>query len=667
MIRNKDIKTIPAKEYQGNKLQTHLVIQFDDIKQLKNPQRFEKAFDCNIKYVGKKHPVLSLEFANEEQKESTKSKLKKNSHILNMFTDRKADLHTTPPIYPQAATYDQSRSWQWHLQFTLDDYAQKPNGGPHTLIIDTGIDQEHPDIQGQIHSVLWNDNPMSQGDDAYGHGTSVAGTIIAKNDNLGVAGVNTNAKLSMISICLTMWCDVRASAAIDALYMAADMPDVRIISCSWGFTVYPITQDDIAFIQEIDDCLSYLSSKQKIVIVSVGNDYNHFLYAKDIIVRQLPSDCIGVIGVGSISRTGHASWFTNYNVPDKQFVDIYAPGENMLLPARKGESVLVSGTSFSAPFIAGVASLVLQQHPEYAQTQLLEHLQSTADILPLKAIGGSEQIRVANIARACGQDIDIIQILVQDPFTQRPVPGVTVTLYRNNRLYATALTTHSGIAHIRNPLQETTYTITLQADGYNTYSDTLYYGSGGILRTSYQLSKTLQTYQGNNILFIHAFWDDIYPGGIQQRYIGKKHSPFTSPWELGGCGVVGKVWRPGDKWYFNHWVWNYLENGVVCVFNGSRDPEFQTWWMIDPQQIAGQAYKIMLAQGNCFPEWYAMGWGKWEENNLKVAIYRNNMLLRVFTLSDTIAGDIKTWYVCDLTDETITEKNTLHNVCPQNI
>ena len=55
-----------------------------------------------------------------------------------------------------------------------------------------------------------------------------------------------------------------------------------------------------------------------------------------------------------------------------------APGQNLMLPVKNGGYEVASGTSFSAPYTAGVAALVVQKHPEWTPEMVKAALMNTA-------------------------------------------------------------------------------------------------------------------------------------------------------------------------------------------------------------------------------------------------------------------------------------------------
>ena len=102
----------------------------------------------------------------------------------------------------------------------------------------------------------------------------------------------------------------------------------------------------------IREAVSYAVSKGVIVVCSTGNDGSTTLY--------YPGALEDTIGVGSINKGMERSEFSHRN----KSIFVVAPGEDVCSLAQGGNVRTSSGTSFSAPFVTGVAALLKEAHPE---------------------------------------------------------------------------------------------------------------------------------------------------------------------------------------------------------------------------------------------------------------------------------------------------------------
>jgi subtilisin family serine protease len=142
---------------------------------------------------------------------------------------------------------------------------------------------------------------------------------------------------------------------IRAVYFAADH-GVKIVNMSFGFS-----NSSDALMKAIN----YASRKGVICIASVGNDGESALL--------YPAAFGNVIGVASVNSQYQPSLFTNRG---SDLVTIAAPGENLVTTFPGDQYAVASGTSFSAPLVAGAASLML----DAANTDIAAQLQE-ADIV----------------------------------------------------------------------------------------------------------------------------------------------------------------------------------------------------------------------------------------------------------------------------------------------
>jgi subtilisin family serine protease len=115
-----------------------------------------------------------------------------------------------------------------------------------------------------------------------------------------------------------------------------------------GATVLNMSFDFTSYSQELATAVKYANSKGVISVASAGNDGQYaFVYP-----GALPS----VINVASTSLQDTQSTFTNYGAPP---VFMAAPGEGVMTTYPWGTYAAGWGTSFSTPFVAGTAALML--------------------------------------------------------------------------------------------------------------------------------------------------------------------------------------------------------------------------------------------------------------------------------------------------------------------
>ncbi|MCC7017852.1 MAG: S8 family serine peptidase [Rhodospirillales bacterium] len=236
------------------------------------------------------------------------------------------------------------------------------------------------------------------------HGTPIAGITGARgNDGVGMSGINWNVRIMAVKVhegIVPMRCSQAASGIAYAARMGA-----RIVNASWGFQLNeecPPVEDAI------------LDASSLLFVFSAGNgttniDGLHLVPQTSV----LPN----VIVVAASNADDSKSSYSNYGALT---VDVAAPGY-VQSASRGGGYGSYGGTSFAAPHVAGVAALVLTQHPTLTAIQLKAALMIGADLLPAfqgtTVSGGRINARAAveagglpvselNSALACSDGVD---------------------------------------------------------------------------------------------------------------------------------------------------------------------------------------------------------------------------------------------------------------------
>ena len=220
--------------------------------------------------------------------------------------------------------------------------------GVRVALIDSGLNLAHEDLQGVDILVEDGVNLLTGSHDLTdktGHGTFIAGVLVAARDNgKGIAGM-TDALTLVPLKCFGEEIDTSIAYIVAAIYKAVDHYQCDVINLSLGL------QTDARSLRE---AVEYADSKGAILISSVGNTgAGQLLY-------PAAYDC--VIGVGSVGRSGQVSDFSQRN----NSVFITAPGEDILGLSTAGsrEYKQGSGTSFAAPHVTALAALARGYDPE---------------------------------------------------------------------------------------------------------------------------------------------------------------------------------------------------------------------------------------------------------------------------------------------------------------
>lgn len=320
--------------------------------------------------------------------------LKKLSMVEEAWPSIGVEVYKTVPNDPRFSS-------QWHLFKCKLPEAWDITQGDTSIVVccvDNGVEWKHEDIEanlwinkkedinrdgrftdadlngvdddrnGKVDDVIgWNfkrNSPDPSPDiiDPFyaSHGTQVLGIAIAvTNNNKGVAspgwkcrGMAVNCDLDNRRINLTL--------AIQAIYYAA-ANGANIISMSWG---------GYYFDSAVNSAIQYAHNKGCILVAAAGNDNNE--------VIRYPAGYENVIAVAASNQGDKRSYYSSYGT----WVDLCAPGDYILTTTLKNKYDAPSGTSMSAPVVAGIMALLWSVKKDWKNYQITERILETCDSMP---------------------------------------------------------------------------------------------------------------------------------------------------------------------------------------------------------------------------------------------------------------------------------------------
>lgn len=249
------------------------------------------------------------------------------------------------------------------------------NANMRVAIIDQGIDKTHTEFVGTTFTGLSYDCQTNQtGAKLYGsHGTTIAG-IIAANHNRGfVAGIAPKVCLMPVSHSLTGSLHISEELASGISWAVQHGADV--INCSWGDqggVHYGTLHSTILEDALINALYNGRNGKGCIVVFASGNQAENGLpidypayFTPEILVT-------GSIGIGA--NTYERSSFSAYGAS----LDIMAPGQDLHIIEPYNTYNTGSGTSFAAPYVSGIAALVLSINPNLSRETVVNIIEATA-------------------------------------------------------------------------------------------------------------------------------------------------------------------------------------------------------------------------------------------------------------------------------------------------
>ncbi len=237
--------------------------------------------------------------------------------------------------------------------------------GVKVAILDTGIDNEHPDLK----NVVKEQDFTGEGtDDEQGHGTHVASTVAGSGAASGGLnkGVASKAELFDVKV-LDKTGSGKLSDTIAGIEWSV-LNEADIISMSLG-TDIPCNGLDAASLA------SDAAVKRGVhVVVAAGN------------TGPLPGT-VGspgcardVITVGAVDKLDNMAVFSSRGptLDGRNKPDIVAPGVLIIAAKAGGGYTALSGTSMATPHISGVVALLLSEKPELLPNQVKDILMRTA-------------------------------------------------------------------------------------------------------------------------------------------------------------------------------------------------------------------------------------------------------------------------------------------------
>ncbi|MCW8875471.1 MAG: S8 family serine peptidase [Kangiellaceae bacterium] len=258
--------------------------------------------------------------------------------------------------------------------------------GEHVYVIDTGIDVRQEDIKDNLglsyapEFCHWPGNaklcPMPFSDD-HGHGTHVAGTVAAGNNDINVLGMAPDATVHAVKVCNYEGGCPGSSILAGLNWAVFDMlghgqPAVANLSLGGPADLEAGTCSETGYEGDNFVAESYCNAAHQgmVIVVAAGNssaDAAAFSPAgldSTITVSSYTSysDATGEAVFTNFSNygTGTNSWSTR----ESGAITIAAPGDSIVSLNRTHANTTMSGTSMASPAVAGAAALVLQKYPQ---------------------------------------------------------------------------------------------------------------------------------------------------------------------------------------------------------------------------------------------------------------------------------------------------------------
>ncbi|MGD6775715.1 S8 family peptidase [Sutcliffiella horikoshii] len=266
------------------------------------------------------------------------------------YVEENVEMHTTAQTVPYGVP---------HIKADVAHAQGVTGSGVKVAVLDTGIDASHEDLNVVGGASFVSEEPDAL-TDGNGHGTHVAGTIAAVNNNTGVLGVAYDVDLYAVKVLSAGGSGTLAGIA-QGIEWAIDN-DMDVINMSLGGSTGSST------LKQASDN-AYNSGI--VVVAAAGNSGSFFGLINTI---GYPARYDSVIAVGAVDSNNNRASFSSVGSQ----LEVMAPGVsiNSTLPGNQyGE---LNGTSMASPHVAGAAALLLAQNPNLTNVEVRERLRSTA-------------------------------------------------------------------------------------------------------------------------------------------------------------------------------------------------------------------------------------------------------------------------------------------------
>jgi subtilisin family serine protease len=272
-------------------------------------------------------------------------------------------------------TADPMINRQWGLRaIRWFDGSHPDAANIHVAVLDSGIDDGHPDLKKAIEEYRHEGNTAR---DFLGHGTHVGGTIAAVvNNSVGIAGI-ANCRLH----CWKIFDDPKPGSTDQnfnfefysrALADALDSK-VKVINLSIGGTGH--SRAEAAIFKELADA-------GVVIAAAMGNEF------EEGNPKEYPAGYPGALGVGAIDETDARASFSCTGA----HIGLVAPGVNILSTVPQVKASFADstdydswpGTSMATPHVTGAAALVYgaTAKSKAAAEAVVKRLISTTKKLP---------------------------------------------------------------------------------------------------------------------------------------------------------------------------------------------------------------------------------------------------------------------------------------------
>jgi subtilisin family serine protease len=314
------------------------------------------------------------------------SKLSKNILVEGVAATGAAQINLTPtnftPLLPLPTLSsapaptpgaEPLSGYQWNMEQIHASQARAITQGKRSVVVgvfDSGIDDSHQDLQGQVdvkRSVscvggIPDDSAAAWRADQAGHGTAVAGLIAAKKNGKGIVGIAPGVSLAAIKVSQVVYYPeydynyhaVFPEAFVCGLYWAASR-GINLVNASLALDpwLYNCSTDpqQKTIVTATQRALNYAALRGVTVVAAASNEAEDLAHksvdpytgaAVTPECKLLPVEASGVIGVSAVGASRELAFYSNTGLGA---IDFAAPGGDMFVPTTGNDLGQVLSTA----------------------------------------------------------------------------------------------------------------------------------------------------------------------------------------------------------------------------------------------------------------------------------------------------------------------------------
>jgi len=293
--------------------------------------------------------------------------LKKNPHVAYVEADKERWLQgQMDEVLAPPGSVQPPQTLPWGVDRIDAEKVWRKNQGEgiNVAVIDTGVDLDHPDLVANIEGVYSAVPPdIYTVDDHYGHGTHVAGTIAAVNNEIGVVGVGPKIDLWIVKasaggVLLTKDLLESYDFVINTWFDDDPNNNIQVVSMSYGGSYSAIEAETLQKAWDMGI----------ILVAAAGNEGGAVIY---------PAALPFVIAVSAMNKYDQITSWSNRGPQ----IDLAAPGSQITSTYLRGGYATWGGTSMATPHVSASAALAIAAHPRMTSAEIVQLLFDRAEDL----------------------------------------------------------------------------------------------------------------------------------------------------------------------------------------------------------------------------------------------------------------------------------------------